>query len=232
MKPLRFFFVAVAIGACTCAGAENFLSTKAADKLMSLGVRFGVNTSNRTFSQDYFQQWNVNSWGTGVDAGVVYDLNLRDFFTLQPGFFFESRSGNYAYAQDYYQNGTADKFTEMGHYRNYNFTVPVMVSFRFNITESLRWAVEAGPYAQFQLHSSDNGKITVIDPQSSSSDVLRARTAKTESSDFGLKAGSGLIINKKYSLNIHYLAGCKNVWKEPHAGGRNKTWTFTVGYEL
>lgn len=232
MKALRFLLAAVALSVFSSAGAQDFLSTAAADKLLSLGVRLGVNTSNRTFSQDYFQQWNVNSWGTGMDAGVVLDLNMRDFFSLQPGFFFESRSGNYAYAQDYYEAGKQDKFTEMGHYRTYNFTVPVMLSFRFNITESLRWAVEAGPYAQFQLHSSDNDKITVIEPQQSSSDRLVVHKAKTNSSDFGMKVGTGLIVNRKCSFNVHYLAGFCNVWQDPHAGGRNKTWTFTIGYEL
>lgn len=233
MKTLQTLLVAAAVCLSTVATyAQNFLSTEAAENLLSLGVRVGVNTSNRTFSNNYFQQWNVNSWGTGVDAGVVFDLNMRDFFTLQPGFFFESRSGNYAYAQNYFEAGESKKFTEMGHYRTYNFTVPLMLSFRFNITESLRWAVEAGPYAQFQLHSSDDDKITVIEPQTSPTDRLHSTTADSNTFDFGAKLGTGLIINRKYSFNVHYLAGFKNAWGDPHSGGRNKAWTFTLGYDF
>lgn len=232
MKFYKTVLTALCLSVFSTAFAQDFLSAEQPDRLFGIGLRLGVNTSNRTFSHDYFQQWNVNSWGTGLEAGVVLDLNMRDFFTLQPGFFFESRSGNYAYAQDYYEAGEINKFTEMGHYRTYNFTVPVMASFRFNITESLRWAIEVGPYAQFKLHASDNDKITVIEPQESTSSPIYSQAAQSTFFDFGAKIGTGLIINRKLSFNVHYLAGTKNVWKDPHKGGKNKAWTFTLGYEL
>ena len=81
------------------AKANDFLSSEVPDELFNIGVRIGLNTSNRTFNKDFFRSWNTNSWGTGIDAGVVVNLNMRDFFALQPGFFFESRSGNYSYSQ-------------------------------------------------------------------------------------------------------------------------------------
>lgn len=233
MKFFRIFAAAVILAFAGQASAQDFLSTEPSERLFNLGVRVGLNSSNRTFSKDYFQQWNVNSWGMGFDAGVVLDLNMRDFFSLQPGFFFESRSGNYSYAQDYFDSmGEPKKFTQMGHYRSYNFIVPIMASFRFNLTERVRWIVEAGPYAQFKLHSSDGDKIQVIDSTDKSGAVASTSVAKSQFLDVGLKIGTGFCLNRKYSINVHYLAGANKVWKAPHDGGHNKAWVFTLGYDF
>ena len=216
----------------TNVSAQEFLNTEPAEHLFNLGVRVGVNTSNRTFSKDYFREWNVNSWGTGFDAGVVVNLNMRDWFAIQPGFFFESRSGNYAYAENYFDRGEPEKFTELGHYRTYNFIVPIMASFRFNLSPTLRWICEAGPYGMFKLKSSDNDKIQVIDPQQNANDPLDVNIAKTRFFDFGLKIGTGFEFKRRYSVNVHYMAGARSVWNEPHSGGHHKAWVATVGYDF
>lgn len=233
MKSFRIILAIVALFSSVNLSAQEFFSTETPEKLFNIGFRVGANISNRTFSKDYFKQWNVDSWGSGFDAGAVVSLNLRDFFSIQPGFFFESRSGSYAYAQDYFdKKGEAEKFTEMGRYRSYYFTVPVMLSMRFNLSGSLKWLVEAGPYAQVRLHSSDNDKITVIEPQESATSPLITEYAKGNNFDFGLKLGSGFMFKDKYSFYIHYLGGGCKAWKAPHEGGRNKSWVFTLGYEL
>lgn len=217
--------------ATVSASASDFLSTEPCDHLFNIGLRAGVNSSNRTFSSDHFQAWNVNSWGTGFDAGVVLNLNLRDYLAIQPGFFFESRSGNYAYSENFINiKNEDDNFTQLGHLRSYNFIVPVMASLRFNVADNLRWIVEAGPYAQFKLHSSDSDKIQVID-QPSPQSPLKVFYAKSRFADFGLKIGTGLTLNHHYYFGIHYMAGGTKVWKEPE-GGLNKAWTFTIGYDF
>ena len=224
-------FIAIAAGSSTMS-ASDLVSTEPAEQLFNLGIRLGVNASNRTFSKDYFQTYNVNSWGTGVDAGIVLNLNMKEFFSLQPGFFFESRSGNYSYVQDYInQQNEKDSFSQMGHTRTYNFTIPVMLSFRFNIADNLKWLVEAGPYMQFKLHSTDSDKIEVIS-QTSPSMPVTIDTAKSNFTDFGLKIGTGIMLDDHYSFAIHYMAGGSNVWKAPYEGGKNKTWTFTLGYDF
>lgn len=208
------------------------MNTEPAERLFSFGLRLGVNTANRTFDKKYFQQWNVNSWGSGFDAGMVVNLNFRDYFTIQPGIFYESRSGNYAYAQDYFANGKTEKFTEMGHYRTYNLVIPVMASFRFNLSGNVRWIAEAGPYLQLKLKSTDNDKIQVLRPQPNANSPVEADIARSHTYDAGLKIGTGFEFKRKYSINLHYLAGFREVWNAPCQGGRNKAWVATVGYEL
>lgn len=233
MNPLKYAIIAATFSFPAAISAQNFISTDAPDKLFNFGVRLGVSSSNRTFSKDYIKQWNNNSWGTGFEAGIVLNLNMRDFFALQPGFFFESRSGKYSYSQEFTNaEGETDNFTQLGKYRTYNFIVPVMASFRFNLTGDVRWTVEAGPYAQFRFGSSGDDKIKVIIPQKSPVADLTVTNANSNSFDLGVKAGTGFTLKNKYSLYAHYLAGFRNVWQDPFEGGRNKAWTITLGYDF
>lgn len=212
--------------------ALDFVSTEPAERLFNIGVRLGVNASNQTFSKDYFSAWNVNSWGTGMDLGVVLNLNVKEFISIQPGFFFQSRSGNYSYVEPYVNSSNEkDTYIQVGHSRSYNFLVPVMASFRFNLAHNLKWIAEAGPYAHFKLHSSDSDKIEIIN-QDTQGGIIKTETAKGNFTDFGLKIGTGIMLNDRYSFSIHYLAGASDVWKAPCEGGKNKAWTFTLGYDF
>lgn len=212
--------------------ATDLFSDEPVEKLFNIGLRVGVNSSNRTFPSDKFKAWNVNSWGSGFDAGVIVNLNIKKFFAVQPGIFFESRSSNYSYSEDYVNlKNEPDYFTQLGHVRTYNILVPVMASLRLNIADNLECLVEAGPYLQCKLHASDANKIQVID-QPTAISPLKVDYAKSNFMDWGFKLGAGLRINNHYSFLIHYLAGMDNVWKAPVEGGQNKAWTFTVGYDF
>lgn len=212
--------------------ASNLLDTTPADKLFNLGVRIGVNSSNRTFPTEKFTTWNVNSWGTGFDAGVVVNLNMRKFFSIQPGAFFQSRSGHYAYTEAYVNNNNEEDFlTQLGRVRTYNLVIPVMLSFKLSVSDNFRWLVEAGPYLQVKLHASDSNKIQVID-QPTPTSALDWEYAKSNFADFGLKFGTGIQYKDHYSFAIHYMAGFCDVWKSPVEGGLNKAWTFTLGYDF
>ena len=228
----KYILAALALLGPLCSYAADFLSTEPAENLFNLGVRVGVNSSNRTFPSEKFSAWNVNSWGTGFDAGVVVDLNMREYLSIQPGIFFESRSGHYSYSEDYTnEKNQPDYFTQLGRLRTYNIIIPVMASFRLNIADNLQWLIEAGPYAQFKLHASDSNKIQVID-QPTPTSPLKVEYAKSNFADWGFKMGTGLRLNRHYSFSIHYLAGVGNVWKSPIEGGSNKAWTFTLGYDF
>lgn len=211
--------------------SASIIDTDQPSSLFNLGVRAGINTSVHTFDSKFFNTWNINSWGTGFDAGVVFDLNLRQYIAIQPGFFFESRSGHYSYVHSFIdENNDINPYSQLGHYRSYYFNIPIMVSVRFSLAENVKWLVEAGPYFQLKLHSSDSESIDIL--TGDSYDNIRSEQAKANSSDFGLKIGSGILVNNHYSFSIHYLAGMRDVWQKPFDGGRNKAWTFTLGYNF
>ncbi len=223
----------LAVAFATSASAQEFFSKEEPTRLFDIGLRLGVNASNRTFPKRAFNQWNVNSWGTGIDAGCVVNLNIRDYISIQPGLFVETRSGNYAYAHVYYDSKHEEEdLSQLGHDRSVNVTVPILASFKFNIAENLRLIAEAGPYVQYFFHDSAKGKVQVIQTQSKPSDPIVVKVAKPESFDVGLKVGGGISFQRRYSFFIHYLAGGTKAWKEPIKGALNKEWMFTIGYDL
>lgn len=234
MNVIRIIVAMTAILVSGMAKAQNFIDTSIPEDLFNIGFRVGVNTSNRTFNRDYFREWNIDGWGTGFDLGCVVDLNMRDFFSLQPGLFFQSRSGNYSYAQDYFNGSlTSERNVQLGRYRNYHIVIPVMASFRFNVVGGVRWIVEAGPYVQYRFKSADDDDIVdVVFPQDSPNDRFLFSSATPRRGDYGIKMGTGLLFNRCVSINVHYMAGMREAWNVPFKGGHKKAWCFTIGYEL
>lgn len=234
MKTIATLTVAAALALSVVpqAAANDFFSTEDAGRLFNFGVRFGVNTSNRTVDKPVFNQWNKNSWGTGIDAGFVVDLNIKDYLSLQPGFFYNSRSGDYAYRFNYInQDDLETVVTQLGHCRAYYFTIPVMGVLHLNAGDNLRWNVEFGPYLQIKLHSKFDNQIDYPLPRPN----LMGESldnAGLKGVDFGFKMGTSLNIYRHYYVGVHYLAGCLNAWNPGALGGRNKEWSFSVGYDF
>ncbi len=229
---LYFLFSILALNA----SAKDFFSTAEPQSVFDITAHFGVNTSNRTIGKKVFDNWNNNSWGTGIDLGATVDINFREWISIQPGFFFESRSGNYAYSslivtpQD-----EISSVTQFGHGRSYNFTIPILASVHFFVADDIRWNVELGPYLQFGLHNSFSEKAFYNAgnmPVGPDTNPGQWEAAKTKAFDFGFKFGTGLTILQHYDLGVHYLAGALDVWKPSKLGGRNKAWVFSVGYKF
>ena len=232
-KSVYMAAAAVALGSLTAHGAD-FFDTSRPESLLDLGVRLGVNTSTRNLNNDVFNVWNNNAWGTGVDAGLVADINFRDFFSIQPGIFFESRSGKYSYVNvdSYNEEGAPEMMMQFGRDRSYNLTVPIMARFHFNVTEGLRWSVEMGPYLELGLKNWVNGGFVYpvyMNPQGT---PVGYEPIKARKSDFGLKFGTTFEVLGHYVVGVHYNAGWLHPWSEKALGGRNKTWVFSIGYDL
>ena len=199
--------------------------------LFTFGVRAGFNTSNRTFPAGHFNMWNNNGWGTGGDVGILANINLREFISIQPGIFFDTRSGSFSYLTayiNYFDN--EDVHYEMGRLRGYNVTVPVMVVMKFNIASKLKFTGEVGPYYQLSLKQTGQNNVSILYREPQSNDYLSYR-AKLKKYDVGLKIGFGTLLYDNYYIGVHYLAGFMDAWKLP-AGGRNKEWLFTLGYDF
>lgn len=215
--------------------AEAFFDTSEPARLFTFGARLGLNTSNRTLPTSSVMDYNHESWGLGFDAGVLVNLNFREFISVQPGFFYESRSGNYAYGiYDYIDpvSQTISPLSQMGHWRTYNFTIPVMAIMKLNLADNVKVSGEFGPYVQFQL-GEQGGGITYYDAVSVplQGNFIISYPAKRNNFDFGFKMGMGLQFYDHYYVGFHYMAGALNAWKEPN-GGKNKSWIFSIGYDF
>lgn len=230
----RNFIAAILLATTISASAADFFDTSVAPSLIDLGVRFGINTTTRNMNKDVFDVWNLNSWGTGVDLGAVVNINFRNYLTIQPGLFFESRSGKYSYVNvaGYDSDGVAEYMMQYGKDRSYNFTVPVMASIHFNLSDDIRWDVEMGPYFQFILKNSVDGDFVYPVYDNPLANPEAYVPIKGRKFDFGMKFGTGLRILDHYLVAIHYEAGWLKPWTEKALGGRNKGWVFSIGYDF
>ena len=147
MKHIVTLFAAAALTTAS-SNAADFFSTETPEQLFNLGIRLGVNTSNRTVGSENMPGYNVQGWGTGFDLGVVADINIRDYLSIQPGAFFESRSNTYTFINmvPVYGASTDELMTQAGTFNSYALTIPVLGSVRFNITDDIRWNIDFGPY--------------------------------------------------------------------------------------
>lgn len=233
-----------AIGVATSANA-TLLDMELPVKPLSIGVRLGMNSSNMSnnfVSADPMYGWTSTGWGTGFTGGVVVDLNLKNCFALQPGFFFQSR--NMEYRNEFNtvgvggQVGSLDHI-ESGHTRTYNFNIPIMMSLRMNLTPVFQVRAEVGPYFQWALgDGSDKYTVSTV----GTSDMHYQRDIYGDDGvmrgfDWGFKMGGGLTFMGRYHLTIHYMAGCRNIYKQPvdvrhDVSGKNKCWDITFGYNI
>ena len=120
---------------------------------------------------------------------------------------------------------------------SYNFTVPVMAIFNFNVCDELRWGVEAGPYVSLLLGSNVNVKAAITD---SPDGVFLPVPERASAFDFGFKMGNiSLPCTVAGMPAYNYMAGCAKAWKplkvdnmEKNFGGVTKGWIFSLGYDF
>lgn len=234
MKKILLTFALIA-GLALPASALDFFSTAKPKRLLDLGARIGINTSNRTISDHYFNVQNLNSWGTGFDIGVIAAFNIRDFISIEPGLFFESRSGKFTYInRAFTEDGyLGPDYVQPGKGMQYNFTIPVMASFHFNVLPVMRWNVDVGPYFQINLKNTFSKQFHYPETEYNWG-IPYTHYSKTKSAgvDVGLKFGTSLLLFKHYYVGVHYLAGFLSPWVPRDLGGVNKEWMFTIGYNL
>lgn len=211
---------------CANSTRAQFFDTSKAEDFFRLGVRLGMNMSNVSAGGPNFD-WNHDSWGTGFEGGVVADIMIREWFGIQPGLFYQSRSNNYTHILG---SGTS-QIVNAGHTLYYSFYVPVLFEAKFNVTERLRWSLEAGPYLSFGVGHNDNGVRIVPTPEEPYNHDYFDNHKKNQ---MGLKIGTGLELDSHYYLGIHYMGGFGNAWKaeKVNYSGHNKAWTFTLGYSF
>ncbi len=228
-KTLSALTLAAALFTTASTSAQEFIDFGEYDgSFLTLGARVGLNTSNMSDTHDG-KVFSLDSWGTGFDAGVVADLHLRDWFSIQPGFFFQSRSHNYTYLYDPAIFTAPDaKLNEYGHTRRTLFKIPVLFSLRLHPAECLVWTVDFGPVFNFGI----GGHSWWSDP-TEAVPVEYKRGYYNEFNKFmmGMKMGTGFQLFEHYYIGVHYEAGLRSARKYG-AGGRDKAWSFTIGYDF
>lgn len=229
---LRHLYAIIATCACgslTATASDFFNTGEYEGSFLTVGARVGFNTSNMA-DDSFGKTFNLDSWGTGFDAGVIVDLHLRDWISVQPGFFFQSRSNNFSYVYDktIFPNPGAHIYAN-GHTRRTLFKIPIMASVHFHPAECLVWNVDIGPVLNYGI----GGHRWYYDPTETPAPKEYEIGYYDDFNRFmlGLKMGTGFLLMDHYYLGIHYEAGLRSARKYS-AGGHDKAWTFTIGYDF
>lgn len=246
MKKIALSIIVVFVAALS-SSAQVFIDTNETYKPISIGLRVGGNTSNLSTNYESVipdMGWNHTQWRGGFTLGTVLDVRLRNFIALQTGLFVETRSCRYHYLQASLVDDYMSAYD--GEYESNYWQVPLMLSFRVNWGYSTVFVFDIGPYFAWGFGGDNAYSIyTTRGDDATDYDITQMKVdgdffgkgGVAKSYDWGFKMGVGIELSEHYYIGAHYLAGCRNVMKqypgfEGWASGRNKAWSFTVGYNF
>lgn len=232
----RFILCAALAVGVTCAASAQ-------DKI-AFGVRAGVNINSLRYSGDAESSYNDLKSRAGFHVGVVMDWNVARNFYIQPGVYFATR-------------GAKGEWSESGEDYSYKYTqklnmsylqIPVLASYRFPVSKSVKIDVNVGPYIAIGL----GGKLKAEETETyggetgtysdkidifgkSSGDEIRGDFKRF---DAGLRFGAGVNIHKfhvgvSYDLGLTNLArtGDDSMWNNKDKF-RNGSFNVSVGYNF
>ncbi len=252
-KYLISICVAVIFGISPTA-AQLVINTAQPERPVTLGVRAGGNVSNTSSNEmslmPTFGMYAPN-WKGGFTGGVVVNLNIREYISIQPGFFYSSASHGFKRMsigpnEEGYQFVTVTTSNSTAHY----FQVPVMASFKMECGPHIKLLAEAGPYFAWGVGGNEK---YVTNRYNATPENPADRTHKRDyfgsegvgyTFDWGFKMGVGVSFGR-FVIGAHYLAGCRDVLRptaciDPNSNpmlcagvkGYNKMWQFTIGYDF
>ncbi len=213
----------------TFAGEMRNMFRKDPNASISYGIRAGFNLSSfRGTLVNYYFEDDSNAKikaRPGFQIGAIVDIPVTYGFYVQPGLYFTTRGARYIIDEkdSYYYDSYAEKVK----FRPFYLQVPVLASFRANVTKSLQVQLNTGPYLAVGL----GGKVastweytidgTTTTGSSADEEVVYKFFGTKESEnvsrfgakrfDFGWCFGAGLTISGGFYVGIQYDLGCVNM---------------------
>lgn len=207
------------------------------------GIRGGLNLSNLAgkytgnvgegeSKSDYEPDFKSR---VGFHLGVIVDLGLSEKFSIQPGLYYTTRGAKLEQSDD------EEKYTE-----KYNLSylqLPILASYKINLSDDIKWHINAGPYVAYGL----GGKVkweSSYDGESEKGDYKAFGVADEDSDedkgglkrfDAGLSFGTGISFNKVY-FGLTYDLGLANIADKKAWGDdfklKNRNFAISVGYNF
>lgn len=160
--------------------------------------------------------------GTQIDLGLAVRFNLRNSFGLATGLEFGINNLRYAMGLVGNSTGQISSIYVLNHF--YDLTVPVYVSWRFNMGRLMKWNVDGGVYFAkgFGGHSRFSGYTSgvnslgqpVVTHAHYSQPYFEAEVpfiARVKSFDWGPRLATGLVYRSKYTFNIIFQISAQNL---------------------
>ncbi len=249
MKKAILFCIAMLIPVAVNS-QQRIIDTSRPDKFITFGVRAGLNSSgldNNYLSVQPEMIQNNFYWRTGGHLGGAVDMYLRQFLSIQTGFYWENRSFDCSLmAADSKEDYMGSMFVNA----RFNYLhIPVMLSLKFNLLPDLVSELNFGVYyaigvgGKKKSHSyiafGDEDSELIFDTANTETGYFSAGSKDflaVRKSDFGLKIGTGLTFFKHYYIGVFYQRGLKNIAKQNEGSPRlefhNNCWNVSLGYNF
>lgn len=182
---------------------------------ITFGVRVGMNISNISGEEgpDRDDKLDLDS-RIGFQAGAIVDLPITNGFYIQPGLFITTRGA---------KKKTTDRDEDYTYKRTdkYNpiyLQIPVLASFRTDISQSVKVQVNVGPYFSLGLGGKHKWESQESGESTRKKDIpFFGKSTDKESHfgakrfDLGLSFGAGVTIREHYYVGIQYDLGLMNM---------------------
>lgn len=239
----------------TFAGEMRNMFRKDPNASISYGIRAGFNLSSfrGTFVNSYIDEMDGDNSAKfktrpGFQIGAIVDIPVTYGFYIQPGLYFTTRGARFVVkeSETLYEIEYSASYKEI--YRPFYLQVPILASFRANVTKSLQVQLNTGPYLAIGL----GGKEVDIEDYTDSAGNEEHEKDKykffgeskedeyhfgAKRFDFGWCFGAGLTISGGFYVGIQYDLGCVNMLLEKEWGNGwgnlyNGNFAIQAGYNF
>jgi hypothetical protein len=183
-------------------------------KRFTFGVRAGLNLSS--FSSEMGEELDHTRFGFNIGGAV--ELNIIKAFSINSGLYFTTKGGksNRLYGDHRVKYSANPMY----------FEIPLLASLRLNMTPTLQWQFNFGPY--FDLGIGGNYKMKAPD------ESVKLRFFGKEYGgrrfNMGLSLGTGVTIHEQYYVGIYYQYGLTNAMR--YYNGKDGIACISVGYNF
>lgn len=188
----------------------------------------------------------LQSPGCAMRAGLDVRFNIRNSFGIGTGL--EGGINNSRFAMSIVNGNTGTISSAYISHHFYDINVPLYLSWRFNIGSRMQWNLDVGTYFSYGLggtmkargYNTGHNSIgqPVVNHVSYSNgyfDADRPYINGVKREDYGPRIATGLVYKNRFSFNVVYQVGLRNLSINPGAIDvkyRNMSLIFQIGYTL
>ncbi len=236
MKKILMLAVIVAGMASGVQAQESGFGVRGSLNFSNVGDKYDGEVSDGESASDEEEDFKSR---VGFSLGVIYDWGLSENFYIQPGLYFTTRGGK---LEENYEGETYEEKYNLNYLQ-----IPVLASYRIDISDNMQWQINAGPYLAYGI----GGKVKWEDSsdgetESGDYDVFGTTEGDYNEENYeekgglkrfdaGLSFGTGVSFNKLY-VGLSYDLGLANIADKDEWGDdyslKNRNFSVSVGYNF
>ena len=185
------------------------LVVAATTSFAQIGVRIGMDFASMTKDYDAYNS------AVGLHLGVVYNIDLADALSIQPGAFFVQRNFKYEAVDE-----TLKTFDAKVH-SNW-IEVPIVLKYNVDITSDISLDPHVGPYFGFGFAGKD---------KETKEKFFSKKGMDMPNFDMGIQFGVGATFYETAYVGFDYEIGFRNI-ADSHQTSHNGMFMITFGVYL